>query len=174
MKKTIFQVPVLNLYRSQKPVGFYDKVKGHTGVDLGFKKGDTLLSPLTFTVVKTAIQNEMGKVIYCRHDATGFIFAFAHNDVFLKGIGDKVMRLEPLCITGNTGSKSTAPHSHLEMITPKPIHEIDKLMTRNLNGFAGYNSDPILFIKSEYEKYGVDPMSATAAPAEPPHNPNGF
>lgn len=181
MKRTVFQVPVLNPYRSKVPKGFYDPVKGHTGVDLGFKKGDILLSPLTFTVLKTVIQVEMGKTMYCRHDATGDIYVFAHCETFLKGTGDKVARLEPLVQTGNTGSKTTAPHCHNEGISLKPIvdkaeggAEINKVMKRSLNGFAGYNFDVMARYRAQYAKYGIDPWTGRKAGEDVPHNPNGF
>lgn len=181
MKKTFFEVPVLNPYRSDVPKGYYDPLKKHTGIDFGFRKGDIALSPLTFTVVKTLVQPEMGKTIYCRHDATGDIYAFAHNEVFLRGAGDHVGRLDTLVITGNTGSKTTKPHSHAEGISLKPIidpeeggAEINKIMKRSIGGFVGYNFDVMKRWLALYAKYGIDPKTGQQKGDAVPHNPHGF
>lgn len=166
MIRGILQAKVLNPFRSQVPKGFYSRLKGHTGVDLDFKVGDTLLSPVTGKVLKVVIQKEMGKCLYLLHEATGDIWVFAHNTTFLHKAGDTVKRMEELVVTGNTGSKTTAPHSHIEVITPKPIIDaseggsiVNKLMTRSLAGYVGYNVDPIKRLLALYAKYNIDPKT---------------
>lgn len=171
-KMTILQAILVNPYRSQVPKGYYNKLRGHTGEDRRAAIGDILLSPVTGTVMRTATQPEMGKVLYLRHDETGDIHVFAHLSAFLVGVNDKVTRLQPLMATGNTGSKTTIPHVHWEIITQKPVSPIDKVMTRKLYQFVGFNTHPSNRLKEVYKPYGIDPI--TGQSGKVPHNPNGF
>ena len=150
----ILRAQVLNPYRSKRPIGFYHIVKGHSGVDLKYIYQD-LPSPVTGVIVDILKQNEMGNVIYLQ-DSIGTIHAFAHMDSIIVKLGEKVARNQILGKTGNTGAKSTSPHSHYELITTKPVNFIDNIMTRTLGKFKGYNTDPILYLKALYFKYHVD------------------
>lgn len=172
----LLKAAILNPYRSMVPVGFYHKTKGHTGVDLGYKIGDTIPSPIGGKVLMTKVQTEMGNTLYLLHEATGDVWVFAHNSNFLHKAGAKIQRGDPLVVTGNTGSKTTKPHSHVELITHTPIidvaeggggyvvmkgkkvfvADINKIMTRSLAGINGYNCDPILRLKALYAKYSID------------------
>lgn len=163
MDHTIFQMPLLNGYQSHIPVGFYDAKRGHTGEDYGFSKGTTLLAPLTGTVIALLKQVEMGNCLYFRHDASGHIWVFAHNDQFLKKVGDKVQRLDPLVVTGDTGTKVKGAHSHIEVITPAPLNPEDHVMLRPelktaFNG-KGYNSRPSALLKYFYHLNGLNPLT---------------
>jgi murein DD-endopeptidase MepM/ murein hydrolase activator NlpD len=140
----------------QKKRTWYHPRKGHSGVDLKYKTGDILLSPITGVVVRVKGQKQMGKTIYVQHEGAGDIHVFAHNKAFLLGIGDTVVRDQKLVITGNSGSRTTAPHVHYEIITKKPINPEDKIMTRSLGGFKGYNTDPIPYLELLYKKHNID------------------
>ena len=135
---------------------FYNPVKGHTGLDFRYNVGDVLLSPITGTVVKLATQHQMGKVVYVRHTATGDIYVFAHNSKFLVKKGQKVKLGDPLTKTGNTGTATTAPHVHFEIITKYPINKEDRVMTRRLWNFRGYNTNPLKRLKWLYAKYNLN------------------
>jgi len=156
--KTILRAQVLNPYRSKVPKGFYSALKGHTGTDLNYKYED-LPSPITGKVLRVAQgatkQIEMGNVLYIE-DAYGNVHVFAHLDKIFKELGDKVTRGEIIAKTGNSGSRTTSPHLHYEIVTGKPINLIDRIMTRKELPFKGYNTDPLLYLKNLYFKYNVD------------------
>lgn len=75
---------------------------------------------------------------------------------------DEVKRGELIAITGNSGSKTTAPHLHYEIITPQfklltypDRPQIDRIMTRQLYGFKGLNVDPITYVKRLYQHHSI-------------------
>lgn len=181
LMKTVFTAQVLNSYQSHKPAGFYDRTKGHTGVDLAYTF-EPLLSPVTGTVVLTRFQNQMGNCLYLK-DALGSIHLFAHLKSFNVKQGQQVKRGEVLGITGDTGSMLTVnpktgkkfAHLHYEVITQYPYHTADKNMQRLLlNPITGFNTDPVQYDKELYKQYGVNWQTGQGGPETVPHNPNGF
>lgn len=153
--KTILRATIVNNYRSQTPRGFYSRIKGHTGTDFRYQF-EELPSPVSGKVIFTAHQSEMGNVMYVE-DSLGSIHVFAHLSEFVKKLGDKVTRNEIIAKTGNSGSKTTSPHLHYEIITNRPYRKIpDSLMSRSLGGFKGYNTNPVQYLKDLYFKYHVD------------------
>jgi len=143
-----------NPYRKKRSI--YHSKKGHTGRDLRYDVGDVLLSPITGTVVRILDQKQMGRCMYIKHHATGDIHVFAHNRAFLVKVGDDVSRLQEIIVTGNTGTATSAPHVHYEIITEEPINVEDKIMTRSLAGFVGYNTNPHKRLKELYELHNID------------------
>ena len=150
---TIFTAKVLNPYRSHVPRGFYNLIKGHLGVDLNYVN-EELRSPITGLVVAVTHQTEMGICVYIK-DVHMNTHVFAHCSKVMVNLHDKVKRGDVIAITGNTGSKTTAPHLHYEIITLKPVNKIDYIMSRNLMGFKGYNTDPLDYIRALYKEFNV-------------------
>jgi hypothetical protein len=140
----IIDVAVCNPY--QRKSSWYDPVRGHTGIDQLFNYKD-LESPCDGEVMRLANQPEMGKTMYLK-DNCGNIHVFAHLEDFYRGKGDKVREGEIIMKSGNTGSKSTAPHLHYEIITKEPLNPEDKIMVRKLWEFSGYNTNPIKYLKN--------------------------
>lgn len=154
--KNIFQVQVVLPFRAKGK--FYDPIKGHTGVDLAYIN-EELDSPVTGSVERTAVQVQMGKVLYIK-DAWGNVHVFAHLGQFLVKKGDHVTRGQLIAMTDTTGTAVTGPHLHYEIITPKPYREsIDKNMTRVLWNFKGYNTDPIPYLLALYNTYHINPIT---------------
>ncbi len=158
--KTLLRANILNGYRSHRPVGFYSALRGHTGTDLQFTFED-FPSPVTGQIIAihagATKQHEMGNVVFLK-DLLGVVHVFAHLDKIYKNLGDQVVRNDVFAMSGNTGSKTTAPHLHYEILTFKPINLIDKIMYRPelANVFKGYNTDPMLYLKNLYFKYHID------------------
>ncbi len=169
--KYILEAQVLNQFRSHRPLGFYNLIKGHTGVDLNYHFED-LPSPVSGKIIHVAAmggdqlaQVEMGNVIYLDDQEMGNIHVFAHMSKINVRIGDHVILGQILGTTGNTGSKTTAPHLHYEVIT---FHKPDKnkptaydslfnpIMSRSLDTFVGWNIDPVQYIRTLYGKYHLD------------------
>lgn len=156
---------VINPYRSHRPLGFYNLLKGHTGVDLRCRY-EQLESPITGKVMAILKQKEMGTTVYLK-DYVDNIHIFSHLSSLNCKVGDKVKRGDRFVTTGNSGAKSTAPHLHYEIITKVPLNQADKKMTRTLYSFKGYNTDPILYLKTLYKLHN---LKDDGTPAVPPYS----
>jgi murein DD-endopeptidase MepM/ murein hydrolase activator NlpD len=152
--KYILTAQVLNPYR--RKYKWYDRVKGHSGVDLNFFN-ENLPSPVSGKIELIAKQKEMGTVIYLADKEHGNIHVFAHMGSVDVEMGQHVVRNQFLGRTGNTGSVTSGPHLHYEIISfKKPEKLIDQVMTRTLQGFKGWNVDPLAYIKNLYNRYDID------------------
>ncbi len=152
--KTIFTAQILNGYRSHTPFGYYNIIRGHTGCDLNFIN-EPIPSPVTGQVVCMQHQPEMGNCVYIK-DVKGNIHVFAHLSEFKVVMDQQVVRLDVLGISGNTGSKTTAPHLHYEVICTGPkTSPFDWIMIRNELAFKGYNRNPLLYLTALYKEFNV-------------------
>lgn len=152
--KYILTAHILNQYRSKTPKGFYG-VFGHTGVDLNYLN-EELPSPVTGKIAHIAKQDQMGNVIYLE-DTSGNIHVFAHLSKINVGVGDHVTRNQIIAITGNTGRISTGAHLHYEVITfVAPAKFTEKLLKRKLSSYAGWNVDPLAYVRALYTKFNID------------------
>lgn len=161
MAKYILTAQVLNFYR--RKYKWYDRIKGHTGVDLNFFN-ENLPSPVSGKIMIIAgkvgnapQQSEMGQVIYLADKEKGNIHVFAHMGRIDVEVGQHVERNQILGRTGNTGSVTSGPHLHYEIISfDRPEKLSDRVMTRRLQSFSGWNVDPLAYIKNLYNKYGIN------------------
>lgn len=152
--KFILTAQILNSYR--RKYKWYDRIKGHSGVDLAFFN-EFLPSPVSGKIEVIATQQQMGKVIYLTDKEKGNIHVFAHMKEIKVTVGQHVERGQILGITGNTGSVTSGPHLHYEIISfEKPVALIDRVMTRQLQGFKGWNINPLFYVKNLYNKYGLN------------------
>lgn len=135
-----FQLPILNKFKSHTPKGFYDAVKGHSGIDLACPMGTSLSLPVETQVMDVKQQKEMGLTLYLAWKQ--YILVFAHLSVSHGPAGAKKAADTEFARTGNSGSKTTGAHLHFECIskTPDPRY---KEMTRTLGEFKGFNVDPM-------------------------------
>ena len=137
---------LLNPYRSHTPRGFYDPVKGHTGEDYNTATGTPLTLPVKTTVLDIGKQAQMGNTLYLTAP-TGEVIVFAHLSQINVTVGQEIPADMVFAETGNTGSATTGPHVHTEIIASKP-EPGGKGMTRTLNGISGFNIEPSKFFKS--------------------------
>lgn len=135
----------MNPFRSHVPAGFYHPEKGHTGIDIDMPEGTSISLPFPTTFSQTLYDSEMGLTAYLL-DPEGNILIFSHLTKVLKGDGAVSAPREVFAVSGNTGTATTAPHLHFEIIskTPDPGQEI---MTRSLGGYLGYNIDPAAYLQ---------------------------
>lgn len=91
-------------------------------------------------------QKEMGLTLYLE-DKHGNILVFSHLSNVKVKLGDSINPYYIFALTGNSGTKSTAPHLHFEVIAEKP-QEGFEVMTRSLQGIDGYNIDPVKYLDS--------------------------
>lgn len=150
----ILRAKILNPYRSHTPRGYYNIIKGHSGVDID-AKFVPLESPVTGKVVLLTNQNEMGQCMYIE-DSLGNYHVFAHLKEFKKKVHDLVQRKEIIAITGNTGRRSTGAHLHYEIVKPHADTLAEKIMSRPQLPVKGYNTDPIKYLKDLYFKFHVN------------------
>lgn len=135
---------IINPYRSHTPRGFYDPIKGHTGIDIDTPENTRLGLPVKLKVFDVVRQTQMGLTLYLQ-DKSGNILVFSHLNKTLFEVGDEVPENAVFALSGNTGTATTGPHLHFEVISSKPE---DKIMTRSLNGIDGYNIDPVNYLDS--------------------------
>lgn len=144
-----FGFPLMNPFRSQVPAGFYHPIKGHTGIDVDMPSGTPLSMPIPLKCVNYEYLGEMGNTLYLE-DAKGNILIFAHLDHAEVAIGEEIPEGKIFAVSDNTGTATTAPHLHFEIISAVPDEGFD-FMTRSLGGFSGYNIDPTLYLKAMME-----------------------
>jgi len=153
MIKTIFQAKIINPYRASGK--FYDKKRKHTGEDYVFNY-ELFPSPITGKVLKIAKQAQMGNTAYIE-DAWGSIHVMSHFKSFDVREGQKIKRGDIVGVTGNTGTASTGPHLHYEIITKELRNpKEDYHLVRKLFNFVGYNTAPLKYLMDLYKYYGVD------------------
>lgn len=157
---TYFGYPVINPFRSMTPRGFYDSVKGHTGVDINCPMGTEISLPIPATVHAVRQQSEMGLTLYLE-DEVGRILVFAHLSEVLVEEGDAVAYGDVFARSGNSGSATTGPHLHFEVIAHGP-EEGYEMMTRTLGDVSGYNIDPIRYLETIFSPHWSDEAMAWA------------
>lgn len=141
---TFLGFPLTNGFRSMTPKGFYDPIKGHTGLDFLMPVGTNISLPFDVTVVDFLVQKEMGNTLYLKDGEN--IIVLAHlSEVYVK-VGTTVNKHFVFARSGNTGTATTAPHLHVEVIAPKP-QEGFEMMTRTLGKYSGYNIDPTNYLE---------------------------
>ena len=151
--KTVFNALVLNPYRASGK--FYDPKRLHTGIDLAYNY-EPLSSPVTGRIKRVAVQKEMGNVCYIE-DVWEAIHVFAHMGRILATEGDRVNRGQLIGITANSGTATTGPHLHYEVITKELRNtKEDYPVKRKLWAFSGYNTAPIKYLEDLYLFHNID------------------
>lgn len=153
--KTVFESLVLQKYRNYNKKWY--GILGHRGVDLAYKY-EPLPSPITGVVLNVIYdpknRRETGQCILVT-DAWGSVHVFAHMKQIDVVAGQSVRRGERLGVTGNTGTITSGPHLHYEVITKKAHRLSDAVMVRMFDVAKGKNTDPIPYLKDLYKAYGV-------------------
>lgn len=143
-----FGYPLTNKFRSKTPKGFYDAVKGHTGIDVKMPIGTPLSLPVELVILKYRKQTEMGWTLYAQELAPyGNIHVLAHLSESKVREGEQVSANQVLALSGNTGTATTAPHVHYEIIASSPKEGLE-MMTRELSPYKGWNIDPEEFLQN--------------------------
>jgi len=140
---TYLGAKIINKFRSKTPRGFYDPIKGHTGIDYAMPIGTSLKLVNPVQVVDILTQKEMGLTLYVE-DAERNIIVFAHLSQVLVKKDEYCSPGTLLAKSGNSGSATTGPHLHREVIAPKPMPGLE-FMTRTLGRWRGWNIDPEIY-----------------------------
>lgn len=134
-----------NKFQSKVPKGYYDAVKGHTGEDRSMSPGFKISMPFELKCVSIKQQTEMGLTVYLK-DKNDCTHVFAHNTSISAKEGESVPANVIFALSGNTGSKTTNPHSHWEVIGKDPYPGAG-VMSRALGEFKGFNLPPTEYVK---------------------------
>jgi len=127
-----------------KPTKPYDPAKGHTGIDVGCLYGTPLHLPIILKCVGAWFGKEMGNCVAMEDPQKNVLVSSHLSEVFAKeGVTYPVDFI--FAKTGNTGSVSTNPHWHFEIIA-KTAQKGFEIMTRTLIAFTGYNIDPVPYL----------------------------
>jgi murein DD-endopeptidase MepM/ murein hydrolase activator NlpD len=85
----------------------------HTGVDISVPPGSKVGATADGIVSFSGWAENSGIVVVVEH-GRGFSTAYAHNQKALVTVGQRVVRGEPVALSGSTG-RSTGPHVHYEI-----------------------------------------------------------
>jgi len=85
----------------------------HRGIDIKAEHGTPILAAAAGVVIASAVEPRYGRVVKLEH-AYGIVTVYAHNDLNLVAVGDRVAAGEMIATVGKTG-RATAYHVHFEI-----------------------------------------------------------
>ena len=88
-------------------------IRFHTGVDISVPPGSKVSATANGIVSFAGWAESSGIVVVVEH-GSGFSTAYAHNQKALVTVGQRVVRGDPVALSGSTGV-STGPHVHYEI-----------------------------------------------------------
>ena len=104
--------PLSSLYGNRlHPV--HEEPRFHTGVDISVPPGSKVGATANGIVSFAGWTENSGIVVVVEH-GRGFSTAYAHNQKALVTVGQRVVRGDPVALSGSTGV-STGPHVHYEI-----------------------------------------------------------
>jgi RHS repeat-associated protein len=120
--------------------------KNHKGTDYGVKVGTPVVATAN-GIVKYAGKNDgYGNMVVLEHSAEsgGKIYTlYAHASSLSVVAGDSVTAGQQIMLSGNTGSYTTGPHLHYEIVTSPNGPTSDGLFRGGNNGDPRYNPDTL-------------------------------
>lgn len=91
----------------------HEEPRFHTGVDISVPPGSKVSATANGIVSFSGWAENSGIVVVVEH-GRGFSTAYAHNQKTLVTVGQRVVRGDPVALSGSTGL-STGPHVHYEI-----------------------------------------------------------
>jgi len=87
----------------------------HRGIDFAISEGEKIFAPADGVVLESSFETKLGNYLLVKHDEEFSTF-YAHFKSASVKVGDKISKGQVIGITGNTGTYSTGPHLHYEVI----------------------------------------------------------
>jgi hypothetical protein len=87
----------------------------HRGIDFSIAEGVDIFSPADGIVIESSFETKLGNYLLIQHGEEFSTF-YAHFKSAAVKVGDKLNKGQVIGITGNTGTYSTGPHLHYEVI----------------------------------------------------------
>lgn len=94
---------------------FTKKKDFHRGIDFAIAEGQDIVSPADGIIVEANFDAKLGNYMMIKHSDI-YSSYYAHFKKVLVKVGDNVKKGQVVAITGNTGTRSTGPHLHYEII----------------------------------------------------------
>jgi murein DD-endopeptidase MepM/ murein hydrolase activator NlpD len=91
----------------------HEVTRFHTGMDISVPPGSKVSTTANGIVSFAGWAEKSGNVVVVEH-GRGFSTAYAHNQKTLVTVGQRVVRGDPIALSGSTGV-STGPHVHYEI-----------------------------------------------------------
>ena len=92
---------------------FTNRREFHAGIDIVAREGTPIFAPADGVIISAKWSGGYGKIIQIQH-MQGIVTKFAHNNVNLAKVGQRVRRGDIIAKVGSTG-RSTGPHLHYEV-----------------------------------------------------------
>jgi len=103
----------LSSYFGRRTDPMNGKTAYHRGVDFAGKRGTEVIAVGDGVVIYSGDRFGFGNFVEIKH-GNGYITRYAHNEMNLVAVGDKVSQGETIALLGSTG-RSTGPHVHFEV-----------------------------------------------------------
>lgn len=87
----------------------------HYGIDFAIPEGEKIVSTAEGVVVKTKFNPAKGNYVFIKHNDVFSTF-YSHLQSISVEVGDKVEKGQTIGYSGNTGSATTGPHLHYEVL----------------------------------------------------------
>lgn len=112
----------VDLYKVKGTMGYGERMNPvtrkndfHRGMDFAIQEGENFYAPAVGLVLESGFETKLGNYLLIKHDDEYSTF-YAHFKNASVKVGDKISTGQVLGITGNTGTFSTGPHLHYEVI----------------------------------------------------------
>ena len=92
----------------------FDVRAGHFGIDIAAQEGSVVRALGEGYVIFSDWTHEGGNTLVIQH-GLGYTSVYKHNAQLIKRVGDRVRRLDPVALSGNTGMETSGPHLHFEI-----------------------------------------------------------
>lgn len=87
----------------------------HRGIDFAIPEGENIFAPADGIVLESSFETKIGNYLLIKHDDEFSTF-YAHFKSASVKVDDKISKGQVIGVTGNTGTYSTGPHLHYEVI----------------------------------------------------------
>jgi biotin carboxyl carrier protein len=87
----------------------------HSGIDFAISEGENLIATANGNVIESNYDLKKGNYLLIKHNNTYSTF-YSHFKIASVKVGDKIEKGQTIGITGNTGTYSTGPHVHYEVL----------------------------------------------------------
>jgi murein DD-endopeptidase MepM/ murein hydrolase activator NlpD len=92
-----------------------NKLRNHSGIDFALSEGSEVVATADGVVIAQAYGDKPGNFVRIKHNET-YSTRYYHLETALVKKGDTIRKGQVIGLVGSTGSLSTAPHLHYEIL----------------------------------------------------------
>lgn len=104
----------ISSYFGRRTDPFTGRAAWHKGIDFAGRPGAEVVAVGAGVVTWSRERYGYGRMVEINH-GNGYVTRYAHNEVNLVAVGDKVERGQSIALMGSTG-RATGPHLHFEVL----------------------------------------------------------